>query len=98
MQIFESNYSASKLWLKSFVERQIATCRRMNHEGKTKPSDSSTLTLIGMREGTFHPFVLFGSHQSDYFDTLQGGFHLLALIIRELKSHMTCYNSMPLIG
>ena len=27
-----------------------------------------------------------------------GGFQLLDLIIRELKSHMTCYNSMPLIG
>ena len=27
-----------------------------------------------------------------------GGFHLLDLIITELKSHMTCYNSMPLIG
>ena len=28
----------------------------------------------------------------------QGGFQLLNLIITELKSHMTCYNSMPLIG
>ena len=28
----------------------------------------------------------------------QGGFQLLDLIITELKSHMTCYNSMPLIG
>ena len=27
-----------------------------------------------------------------------GRFQLLNLIIRELKSHMTCYNSMPLIG
>ena len=27
-----------------------------------------------------------------------GGFQLLDLIITELKSHMTCYNSMPLIG
>ena len=27
-----------------------------------------------------------------------GGFQLLDLIIKELKSHMTCYNSMPLIG
>ena len=26
------------------------------------------------------------------------GFQLLDLIITELKSHMTCYNSMPLIG
>ena len=30
--------------------------------------------------------------------TVQGGFQLLDLIIMELKSHMTCYNSMPLIG
>ena len=28
----------------------------------------------------------------------QGVFQLLDLIITELKSHMTCYNSMPLIG
>ena len=27
-----------------------------------------------------------------------GCFQLLDLIIKELKSHMTCYNSMPLIG
>ena len=27
-----------------------------------------------------------------------GGFQLLDLIITELKSHMTCYDSMPLIG
>ena len=27
-----------------------------------------------------------------------GGFQLLDLIITELKSHMTCYNSKPLIG
>ena len=27
-----------------------------------------------------------------------GGFQLLDLIITEFKSHMTCYNSMPLIG
>ena len=27
-----------------------------------------------------------------------GGFQLLDLIITELKSLMTCYNSMPLIG
>ena len=29
---------------------------------------------------------------------VKGGFQLLDLIIRELKSHMACYNSMPLIG
>ena len=29
---------------------------------------------------------------------VMGGFQLLDLIIRELKSHVTCYNSMPLIG
>ena len=27
-----------------------------------------------------------------------GGFQLLDLIITELKSHMTCFNSMPFIG
>ena len=27
-----------------------------------------------------------------------GGFQLLDLSIKELKRHMTCYNSMPLIG
>ena len=29
---------------------------------------------------------------------IKGGFQLPDLIITELKSHMTCYNSMPLIG
>ena len=28
----------------------------------------------------------------------KGGFQLLDMIITELKSHMTCYNAMPLIG
>ena len=28
----------------------------------------------------------------------QGGFQLLDLIIKKLKSHMTCYNSMHRIG
>ena len=32
-------------------------------------------------------------HDNDY-----RGFQFLDLIITELKSHMTCYNSMPLIG
>ena len=31
-------------------------------------------------------------------DLPKGGFHLLDLIITELKSHMTCYNSMLLIN
>ena len=31
-------------------------------------------------------------------ELVSGGFQLLDLIITELKSHMTCYNSMPLIG
>ena len=34
----------------------------------------------------------------DFFLGLHGGFQLLDLILRELKSHMICYNSMPLIG
>ena len=29
---------------------------------------------------------------------VKGGFYLADLIITELKSHMTCYNSMPCIG
>ena len=32
------------------------------------------------------------------FLTMKGGFQLLDLIITELKSHVTWYNSMPLIG
>ena len=41
-----------------------------------------------------------GSGINDYVTSLfdQGGFQLLDLIIRELKSYTTCYNSMPLIG
>ena len=30
------------------------------------------------------------------FLTMKGGFQLLDLIITELKSHVTCHNSMPL--
>ena len=33
-----------------------------------------------------------------HMDAVQGGFQLLDLIITELKSHMTSYNAMPLIG
>ena len=38
-----------------------------------------------------------GSGINDYVTSLfdQGGFQLLDLIIRELKSHMICYNPMP---
>ena len=32
------------------------------------------------------------------FLAMKGGFQLLDLIITELKSHVTFYNSMPLIG
>ena len=43
------------------------------------------------------------SAQSVYATQVQlhlcyGGFQLLDLIITELKSHMTCYHTMPLIG
>ena len=44
-------------------------------------------------------FVLFFDLGTFSFDLrLFGGFQLLDLIIMELKSHMACYNSMPLIG
>ena len=33
-----------------------------------------------------------------FLNTDNGGFQLVDLIITELKSHMTYYNSMPLIG
>ena len=36
--------------------------------------------------------------QARHLQVVHGGFQLLDLIIAELKSHMTCYNSMPLIG
>ena len=35
-------------------------------------------------------------HSAKYWQ--QGGFQLLDFIITKLKSHMTCYNSMSLIG
>ena len=40
---------------------------------------------------------LFESHNNSKY-TSKGGCQLLDLIITELESHMTCYNSMPLIG
>ena len=36
--------------------------------------------------------------RNSYLDEDQGGFQLLDLIVMEIKSHMTCYNSMPLTG
>ena len=45
--------------------------------------------------------VILVTHQIQYLkeaDNILGGFQLLDLIIMELKSHMTCYDSMPLIG
>ena len=36
--------------------------------------------------------------RNSYLDEDQGGFQLLDLIVMEIKSHMTCYNSMPLIA
>ena len=38
------------------------------------------------------------SNDGKNFTAVTGGFQLLDLIITELKSRMTCYNSMPLIG
>ena len=35
---------------------------------------------------------------NDIMTCVYGGFQLLDLIIMELKSHMTCYNPMLLIG
>ena len=40
----------------------------------------------------------FNNVENTYQFIVYGGFQLLDLIITELKSHMTCYNSMPLIG
>ena len=37
-------------------------------------------------------------HITRYTRVHNGDFQLLDLIILELKSHMTCYNSIPLIG
>ena len=43
-------------------------------------------------------FLYLGAEGIEGNQGLLGGFQLLDLIITELKSHMTCYNSMPLIG
>ena len=41
--------------------------------------------------------ILEPSYFGQWFPLDLGGFQLLDLIITELKSHMTCYNSKPLI-
>ena len=59
------------------------------------------ISLGRTMQSKFRQFTLMRFEQilsSHDFMPLKGGFQLLDLIITELKSHMTCYNSMPLIG
>ena len=50
-------------------------------------------------ESGFKPIQQFqGSSIPNLAFSVLGGFQLLDLVITELKSHMTCYHSMPLIG
>ena len=49
------------------------------------------MAVVGFHAANFIQFLIEMTYH-------KGGFQLLDLIITELKSHMTCYNSMPLIG
>ena len=64
--------------------------------------------ILGIQSGKFAHFDLgkngnikkYGQETPPEFsiEAMHGGFQLLDLIMTELKSHMTCYNPMPLIG
>ena len=63
-------------------------------EGHNSASRRATQTLTTMAEKitvTIEKKVM-------GIEFVKGGFQLLDLIITELKSHMTCYNPIPLIG
>ena len=60
-----------------------------DHGGPTQIKEILQGTL---KQCTMHDWMV----SSD--KTYKGGFHLLDLIIPEIKSHMICYNPMPLIG
>ena len=63
-------------------------------------SSTEDLKLLFKAELDIVKFVKNMDHDSNTTLLVQrylGGFQLLDLIIKELKSHMTCYNSMPLI-
>ena len=64
-------------------------------------SSTEDLKLLFKAELDIVKFVKNMDHDSNTTLLVQrylGGFQLLDLIIKELKSHMTCYNLMPLIG
>ena len=77
------------MYLESFFS--AASCKKRFKKGAARkflgPSYFVTALLVLLYDET-----------KDMKPSNLGGFQLLDLIITELKSHMTCYNSMPLIG
>ena len=63
------------------------------------PWEHGMICSINATKGIYQDLVVNGPFEFLMTAKLnQGGFQLLCFIIRELKSHMTCYNSMPCIG
>ena len=83
-----ADWGASSIFLKN-----TETLLLIGGEGKDNNSRSHThaLTYQKYSESEWHWDERDKEHHL-------GGFQLLDLIIRELKSHITCYKSMPLIG
>ena len=76
----------------SFAMRDCATCYvKIDIDGDktTYCEDNYPNSVMQITQDTFELEGLMMD---------KGGFQLLDLIITELKSHMTWYNSMPLIG
>ena len=56
----------------------------------------TTILHRGLRNGFFYTSFTFSDFYLDFYFPFWGVFQLLDLIITELKSHMTCYNSMQI--
>ena len=86
--------------LQNKIDRRLRGMAKKYYDKKSLKS-MKDVTFIGVHiRRTDHLEFMKKKYSQDPLeeDYYNGGFQLLDLIIMELKSHMTCYNSMPLIG